>query len=169
MRKTFAERADDSVRWTGVPTLVEGLHTGREAHRRRLRFWPIVALALAVVGTVLMLTGGRPQLLGPSLYVAGFFVATFLPIFGPVKPWGALKADEYDRQLRRSALLFAYVGCTVFAMTAFILISYWQLAGWDRRQIGTALSLSIGWLMILQGALPTLWASWATQPLPEEP
>ena len=65
--------------------------------------------------------------------------------------------------------MFAYVGCTMFAMPALVLISFWQVAGAEDRKIGYALSLSIGWLLILQGALPTLWASWATRPLPEEP
>lgn len=164
-RKSFADHADDSVRWTGVPTLVEALHKGDDAQRRRLR-WPVAALALAAGGSWLWLTGPRPQFAGPMLYAGGFLIAVMLPVFGPVKPWGSLTLDEYDRELRRSALLFAYTSCTVFALIAFVLIGMWHREGATERQLGYALSLSAGWLLILQGALPTLWASWRNAPPP---
>lgn len=163
-RKTISERRDDSVRWIGIPTLAEVFYHGNASPRRHLRWLPILALLLAACGTVAFFTLGRPQISGPILFLSGLLISIGLPLLGPVKPWGSVRLDEYDREVRRSAFLFAYACSTGFSLFAFVAIGAAMREGVENRMIGNALGLAAGWLLIFQGTLPTLWASWNTRP-----
>lgn len=163
-RKTIPQRLDDSVRWTGIPTVMEAFDKGDGRQRRHLRWLPILAMLLSMLGTIVWFSWGRPQITGPILYGSGFFISIWLPLFGPVKPWGSLTMDEYDREVRRSAFLFTYAVSTIFSLFAFVAIGIALREGATDRQLGYALALAGGWLLIFQGTPPTLWASWKTRP-----
>lgn len=116
-----------------------------------------------------MVFGERPQILGPLVALFGFLGAAFVPIFGPVKAWGSLTLDEYDRDMRRRALLFAYAACTVFALAAFIGIAVMVGLGTNEpRRILYALLLAPGAILTMQATLPTLYTSWRTRPVEGE-
>lgn len=167
-RETLPVRLDESARWIGIPIVAEAFYGGKDSQRRHLRWLPILALLLAACGTVAFFTLGRPQITGPLLFLTGFLISIWLPLFGPVKPWGSAKLDEYDREVRRSAFLFAYAFSTGFSLLAFVLIGAAMREGVEDRMIGNALGLAAGWLLIFQGTLPTLWASWRTKPVETE-
>lgn len=168
-RKTIPERLDDSVRWTGIPSALEVFERQDDSQRRHLRWIPLIALAIYFAGAALMILGDRPQVLGPIVALFGFLGATFVPIFGPVKAWGSLTLDEYDRDVRRRAFLFAYAACTMFAIAAFLGIAAMVgLAADEPRRVMYALLLSPGAILTMQATLPALYTSWRTRPVEGE-
>ena len=168
-RKTIPERLDDSVRWTGIPSALEVFERQDDSQRRHLRWLPLIALAAYFAGAGLMIFGERPQILGPLVALFGFLSSAFVPIFGPVKAWGSLTLDEYDRDVRRRAFLFAYAACTMFAIAAFIGIAAMVAPGiQEPRRVIYALLLSPGAILTMQATLPTLYTSWRTKPVEKE-
>ncbi|VXC79626.1 hypothetical protein [Sphingomonas sp. AX6] len=168
-RKTIPERLDDSVRWTGIPSALEVFERQDDSQRRHLRWLPLLLLVAYSAGAGMMLFGERPQIVGPLVAWFGFLGSAFMPIFGPVKAWGSLTLDEYDRDVRRRAFLFAYAACTMFAMAAFIGIAAIVAPGTQEpRRIVHALLLSPGAILTMQATLPTLYTSWRTRPVEGE-
>ncbi|PVX30186.1 hypothetical protein [Sphingomonas pokkalii] len=163
MTNRFIATLDDLSRRTGIPALAEG-----KPRRRLLRWTPVVALALAIPGLgIEFLSTARPAYLGHALLTCSFVIATFCPLFGPLKPLGtAENVDEWDRDLRRRAFLvgFAAMGFTGLALfcgiTAVAALGNWSASDMSFRAMGCAF-----FLMTLYGAVPTLYASWATRPL----
>jgi hypothetical protein len=165
MTRTFLQRLDGLVRWTGIPAVAA--HGQR---RRPLRVLPTVALVLATTGLVITLVTRDRLAIGYGLLVLGFAVANFMPIFGPLVPFGAAqRVDEREQALRRSALL---VGLAAVGVTAWLglwllvaLAVVQQLPGEQLVHDMTALAF---YLQTLFGAVPTLWASWQLRPLTED-
>lgn len=164
MTKTRLQKLDDLVRWTGIPALAQGT-----PRRRRMLVLPTLALVLATIGFGLTLSNAD-NWFGYSLLMLGFAIANFMPIFGPLIPFGAVqRADERERTLRRSALL---VGLSMVGVGAWLGI--WLLVVLAllqrltvERLIHDMTALAF-YLTTLYGAVPTLWASWRLRPLPED-
>jgi len=168
-RKTIPERLDDSVRWTGIPSAIEVFERQDDSQRRHLRWVPLIPLIAYYVGAGLTLFGERPQILGPLIAWGGFLGSALVPVFGPVKAWGSLTLDEYDRDVRRRAFLFAYAACTMFALAAFIGIA--AMVGLESNEpwrVIYALLLAPGAILTMQASLPTLYTSWRTRPVEKE-
>lgn len=163
MTNRFISTLDSLANHTGIAALAEG-----KPRRRLLRWTPAVALLLAVTGIgIEFLAAPRQFSLGQSLLSVGFPIGMFCQLWGPVKPWGTQEAvDEWDRDLRRRAFLvgFASMGLTGLAlfwgMAAAVALRDWSSTEIAPRAMGYAF-----FLMTLYGAVPTLYASWATRPL----
>lgn len=154
-RKTIAERLDDSVRWTGLPLNVE------HPRRRSLRWLSITVLLLAGAGFAM--TFGQPKLgWGYSLLIIGFSISNFLPIWGPIKPWGTVEqVDEFDRALRARAFLLSFSLLAVTAVAglwAIVALSMQATPSVDAIRLA-AISLSF-LLTVIYTAGPTCYASW---------
>jgi small basic protein len=161
----FFARLDAAAEYTGMPALAR-----QDVRRRHLRWLPIVALVLATGGWVWGMV--RPEMVHAAYGVmsAGFVIAAFLPIFGPIKPWGGPKlVDEFDRQVRLKAFLYGYASVT---FTAYLGI--WLLLGLALAEHWAVIDLVNQFrnfahlLFILYLAVPTLQASWATRPVEED-
>lgn len=167
-RDKFIAWLDAAANLTGIPQFEQRLQGDR--HRRHLRWLPIVALALATGG--ILLAGARPRSywLGYSLLMLGFAIANFMPVFGPLKPWGGLaNVDERDRSVRRDAYLFAFAvisGVAIIGQCALILAAV--EANWPIETLLKLMGASALYLMTLFSTVPTLHASWATRPVDEE-
>ncbi len=167
MTRGLITTLDDLSRRTGIPAFAEG-----QPRRRLLRWTPVVALAMAIPGLgIEFLSTGRQAFYGHALLTYSFVIATFCPIFGPVKPWGTADwIDEWDRDLRRRSFLVAFASmaftglvlfCTITAAAAF---GNWSASETSFRAMGCTF-----FLMTLYSAVPTLYASWTIRPLdPDE-
>jgi len=163
-QRLFA-KLDAAAEHTGMPALAR-----HEVRRRHLRWIPIVALALAIGGWGWGLARPGTAWFGYGAISLGFAVAVFLPIFGPIKPWGGPKlADEFDRQLRQRAFLIGFAtvsGAAIFGLWTVLGLAV--LGNWDRSVlIGQIANLNY-LLFVLYLAVPTLHASWTTQPVEED-
>jgi hypothetical protein len=161
----FFTRLDAAAERTGVPALARG-----QVRRRHLRWVPIVALAVATTG---MLTGLiRIELVnaGYALVMLGFAIAILLPIFGPLKPWGSPeRVDEFDRALRGRAMLAGFAAVSMAAFVGiWVVIGLALIGDWPRFAILDQLRSLGFYLITLHSAVPTLHASWATQPVAED-
>jgi len=164
-RKTFLQRLDELVRWTGIPVIA-----AQEQRRRRLFVAPIVALLLATGGLVYCLAHPAGYFLGYAFLMFGFAISNFMPLLGPVIPGGSThRLDERERALRRSAYLvgLAAVGVASFA-GLWLLVIVASLGALSLEQLVRDLASLAFYLMSLHGAVPTLWASWRTPPLADE-
>jgi hypothetical protein len=166
MTRSLLRRLDDVANLTGIPQLSEKL-AKRQQRRRHLRWWPIVALAIATVGLCLtFVTYG----IGLVLVALPQGWSTFIAMFGPVKPWGTIEGvDERDIAVRRSAYLFGFGVTSLFmlaSMAALVVVSV--VEGWPAEML--LRSLGALWLydLLLLVILPTLHASWATRPIEDE-
>jgi hypothetical protein len=168
-RKTIADYADDSVRWTGIPKYINFAAENRP-RRYHLRIPPIITLSMASVGLTILLVDRHHYWLGYSLLMLGFVIGNFLPIFGPVKPWGdSVRVDEWDRQLRHNAYFFTFAAISGVAVAGTWLLCWLALSrAWTGTDIARALSSVAFYLMALLSGLPTLYASWATRPIDDE-
>ena len=165
-RSSLLRRLDASVQWTGIPALAAGT-----PRRRRLRWAPVVALALATAGFGMGLCGGRIWFgLGYALQMFGFAIAAMLPIFGPLKPWGsAERADEFDRVARSRAYLATFAtGSIVTMLSIWLILAATVLGDWPRERLIGALALLGFYLMTIYSAMPTLHASWTIRPIADE-
>lgn len=163
MTNRFIATLDDLSRRTGIPALAEG-----RPRRRQLRWTPVIALALATAGIAIEFVSARPQLsLGYALLIIGFLTATFCPLYGPLKPWGTIEpVDEWDRDMRRRAFLVGFASMAVAGLILFWgIAAAAALANWQGSDIALRATGCAFFLMTLYGAVPTLYASWATRPL----
>ncbi len=97
-------------------------------------------------------------------------IASILPLFGPLKQWGAIDGvDERDRQLRRSAYLIALAFMSFLAVVGmFSLIALAFVNDWSREFLMTTMGGLSYFLVIIFETVPTLYASWTTDPLDDE-
>jgi hypothetical protein len=155
---------DAAAERTGIPG-----HVTRP-RRRHLRWLPVAALALATLGMVLGLVRTDLLTAGYALIMTGFPIAVMLPIFGPVKIWGGSETvDEFDRAMRNRAFLATFAAISFIAFFAIMLITGLALIGsWPKTVLIRQLVALILYLMTLYSAVPTLYSSWATQPIGEE-
>ena len=165
VRKTLAERLDDSVRWTGIPDLAKS-----PPHRRPRRWAPLLALTLATGGLLYAIADDTGLFFGNVLVAMGLAVAVFMPLSGPVKNWTASEAaDERERELRRTAYLVALTAVAATAFAGILLLAGLSLAlGWSTYQLCFRLMVLAYYLATLYSAVPTLYASWALRPEPED-
>ncbi|WP_404335390.1 hypothetical protein AB2M62_16035 [Sphingomonas sp. MMS12-HWE2-04] len=161
----FFARLDAAAERTGVPGLARGTQ-----RRRHLRWPPVLALALAGSGMLLGLIRAEIAPLGFALIMAGFSIAVMLPLSGPLKPWGAPdRVDEFDRALRSRAFLAGFAATSVAAMAGiWLLFGLAMLQNWSKFALLDQLRALSFTLMVLYSAVPTLYASWTTQPMGEE-
>ncbi|MEP9358680.1 hypothetical protein [Sphingomonas sp. KR3-1] len=161
----FFSRLDAAAETTGIPALAR-----HEMRRRHLRWMPILALAIAVGGWAWGLARPDKAYLGYAAISVGFAIAVFLPIFGPIKPWGGAKlADEFDRQLRQRAFLCGFATVTFAAFLGiWLLLGLALIDNWNREALITQIAYFDYLLFVLYLAVPTLQASWATRPVEED-
>ncbi len=162
-QRLFA-RLDAAADRTGIPALAR-----HEVRRRHLRWVPIVAIVLAAGGWIWGL-GGDARHFGYAAISLGFALGVFLPIFGPIKPWGAGKlVDEYDRQVRQRAFLIGFATVTFAAFLGiWLLLGLALLDNWSRDTLIGQLANFAYMLFVLYLTVPTLHASWATRPIAED-
>ena len=164
---SLPQRLDDLANLTGIPALSARM---TKEGQRHLRWFPIAALLLVSSGMVVMLASPQRSWLGYSILMAGNAISVWLPLFGPVKPWGALEgADERDRQVRRDAYFAAFATISLVAVLGLLLLM--GLALLDFWKIETLIFYMMGlsiFLISLLAIIPTLHASWATRPLEDE-
>lgn len=163
MTNRFIATLDDLSRRTGIPSLAEGT-----PRRRLLRWTPVVSLALALAGLgIAFLSTTRQAYFGHALLTCSFVIATFCPLFGPLKPWGTVEnVDERDRDLRRLAFLVGFAAMGFAGLALFWSLSAAAaLGGWSASDISFRAMGCAFFLMTLYSAVPTLYASWATRPL----
>ena len=167
--KTILQRLDDFANLTGFPAWSKKMGDGARP-RRHLRWLPGFTLTLATAGLVLAFAIPHRVWLGYIMLIAANAVAMWLPLFGPVKPWGTLKGvDERDRQLRRDAYFVTFA--TISAIAPFGLLLLIALMLLNRPDLGTqalAISTLIFYLLVLWATVPTLYASWMTRPIDDE-
>lgn len=163
-QRLFA-KLDAAAEYTGMPALAR-----QDIRRRHLRWLPILALALAAGGWTWGLA--RPSLawIGYGAITLGFVVAVFLPLFGPIKPWGGSRlADEFDRQVRQKAFLYGFATLSFAAIFGiWTVLGTAVINGWNRDVLlGQFANLNY-LLFVIYLAVPTLQASWATRPVEED-
>jgi len=161
----FLARLDAAAERTGIPAIAK-----HEVRRRHLRWVPIVALALALGGWGWGLAQPDRAYFGYAAISAGFALGVFLPIFGPIKPWGESKlVDEFDRQLRQRAFLVGFATVSAASVLGiWLLLGLALLDNWSRDTLITQLANFAYMLFVLYLTVPTLHASWATQPMAED-
>lgn len=161
-RKTLLERLDDSVAWMGINKWVKG-----DIEHHPIRYWPIIMLIIATIGLFIILD--TQFLLGISIIFLAFFGSVFLPIFGPIKPWGTPDiVDEFDQNLRAKSYSVTLPVIMIVAILVLFFLPIWALfQGWDMLQLQLAM-MSIGfYIAIIWSCVPTLYASWNI-PVPPE-
>jgi uncharacterized membrane protein len=166
IHKTILQRLDDAANWTGVPKLAGQV----EMRRRSMRWLPIVLLAAAFAGCVVCYAGPDHHAIGQLVATMSFVVSVWLPLFGPLKPWGALDGvDERERDLRRRAFLITLAIIAIVATVALLILPVLALLGQWQPDTLMRRAMTLGFaLLTIFNALPTLYASWATRPLPDE-
>ena len=159
IRKTFLERLDDLVSWTGIPALSQ-----YPPRRRPLRWPATLALVLAFGGAIAAMALGvntKGYWIGYTVLMIGFSIGNFTNIFGPLKPPASLfeRADEWDRSVRSQSYLVTF---GVFAATVFLGLFAMM---WAVALVPTSLSLRqfsilVFLLMTILTTTPTAYASW---------
>jgi len=157
-------RLDAAAEWTGVPALAH-----RQPRRRAMRWLPILPLLLACAGVVLCIAGYNGLWSGYSMVMVGFIVSVWIPMFGPLKPWGTCNesVDERERDLRRRAFFVTVSIIALTATMALLLLPVLVAAGQWAPDLLVRRVNALGFtLFTVFNALPTLYASWAMRPLP---
>lgn len=161
----FFARLDAAAERTGVPEMARG-----EQSRRRLRWIPIIPLALASMGLLAGMI--RPELANFCfvLMIFAYSIAVLLPIFGPLKPWGTPeRVDEFDRALRGRAMLAGYAAASVAALIGiWLILGLAAIGNWPREGILWQLAALPFYLLTLHAVVPTLYASWAIRPIEDD-
>jgi dipeptide/tripeptide permease len=165
-RKSLAERLDDAANWTRIPAL-----TRQQPRRRSMRWLPMLPLLLAFAGVAVCIAGYNGFRSGYSIVMAGFFVSIWIPMFGPLKPWGIVSesVDERERDLRRRAFLVTLCAIAMLGVLSLLMApAVAEVLGWTMDRLARVL-MAIGMaLFTVFAALPTLYASWAMPPLADE-
>jgi hypothetical protein len=166
MTRSLLNRLDDVANLTGIPQLSEKL-AKQQQRRRHLRWWPIIALAVATIGLCLTFV---TYPIGMVLLALPQGWGGFIAMFGPVKPWGTLDGvDERDIEVRRSAYLFGLTVTSLFMLAGMaFLVVLSVVEHWSAEML--LRSLAALWLydVLLLAILPTLHASWTTRPIEDE-
>ena len=163
-RKTLIEYLDTGARWTGIPALAEG-----HPRRRPLRWQSTIALGLALAG-FLMTFGQSDNWIWYGVLVLGFGLGNFIPIWGPLKPWGGTeRVDEYDRSLRARAYLVAFTWLSAVAVFGtWAIVGFSAAQNWDVNMLRLTL-VKMGFLMAaIYSAGPTCYASWVQKPVNDD-
>ena len=164
--KSFAARMDDLANWTGLPALLDRMEPGKR-RPRHLRWFSIIALGLVTIGFGAIIIMTDRFWLGYAILIVGNLIGGVLPLFGPIKPWGSIKGvDERDRQVRRDAYFFAFaVMSAVAVLGLFLLVGLSVADAWTRTILLREMAALVLYLMSLWSIVPTLQASWATDPI----
>ena len=159
------DRLDAAAEFTRIPGLM-----AKGVRRRHWRWLPMIALGLAVPGFLIGLVRTDLSEIGFGAAMLGFALAIWLPILGPVKPWGAMqRVDEFDRQLRSRAFFAAFASVSAAAFIALQLVMALALLDrWDSLTTVLELRTLSILLLVLYAAVPTLYASWTTRPLDDD-
>lgn len=155
---------DKSVRWTGIPDLIEG-----GVRRRPLRWISTVALAFAVTGFLVGLA--QPSVWWSDLPLwLGVLTSNVMPLLGPIKPWGGHeRADEFDQALRGRSYLVAF-----WSLAAVAVLGLWLTLGlsilydWNADDLRWAIFKLTILLPAILSAGPTCYASWKIVPVNDD-
>jgi len=150
---------------TGIPALARG-----SIRRRHFRWLPIVALLVASAGLMLAFVRTDLSEAGFGLLMIGFAIAVMLPILGPLKPWGSAGiVDEFDRTMRARAMLAGFASVAIAAMIGiWFAMGLALLESWPAITLILVLRSLSFYLLVLYSAVPTLHASWSTDPIGED-
>lgn len=155
---------DKSVRWTGIPDLLEG-----GVRRRPLRWISTVGLAFAVAGFLVGLAQPGVWWSYPLLML-GFVTSIVMPLLGPIKPWGGQeRADEFDQELRGRAFLVAFgslAAAAVLGLWLTVILSI--LYDWSADDLRWATFKLAFLLSTIFSAGPTCYASWKIVPVNDD-
>lgn len=178
-RKGILSRLDDTVRWTGMPARVaEQMSPDHERRHRLLRWTPMwsiaFALALLVISVIWprVLEGMNEGIVfGVMTAFWGGMAAMMTGVHanGPLGK-SSLEDDERESALRKDSFLFSLGWLAVLnglGQPIFMILSHWQ--DWKLAQIVCVVTSAVMLNIALLGSLPTLYASWKLQQLPEEP
>jgi len=158
--KTFLMRLDDVVRWPGAK-----IWGKRAGSRRPLRWTSTIALIIAMAGFILLFIWPARQWSVFFVLIIGNALGSYMPIFGPLKPWGSVElVDERERALRAKSYLVALSALAVTGVFgAYLIIAWSMMAGWSIWSLRTAI-IGLTLLMItIYTAGPTCIASWLDQ------
>lgn len=155
---------DNSVRWTRIPSLIEG-----GVRRRPLRWISTVAIACAFSGFLIGLA--QPSIWWSYLLLMlGFVTSNAMPLLGPIKPWGGHeRADEFDQALRGRAYLVAFG-----SLAAVAVLGLWLMFGlsilydWNSDDLRWAIIKLTFLLTAILSAGPTCYASWKIVPVNDD-
>lgn len=160
IRKTLPQRLDDSVRWTGIPALAQG-----HPRRRHLRVAPAIALLMAFGAIALSIATADLRWPGYILSALAFAVSVWVPLFGPIKPWGSFeRTDERERAIRAEAYLVTFPVVLLVAVVGLMVApALTVLASWPAPRLELLL-FGFGFTVLtLYNALPSLYASLTTR------
>lgn len=161
--RTLIDRLDAAAERTGIPAFARG-----DVRQRHYRWLPIVAIVLGVGSFVAGLVS--PERVGPLFFfpgMLGYFIAAWFPIYGPVR--AVPRPDEFDRAIRQRAFLAGFAAATGAACLGIMFIAGLSLLDrWPSTRIITHLTALVFLLLLLVSAVPTLHASWTTQPIDDE-
>ena len=161
----FFAKLDAAAEYTGMPAIAR-----QDIRRRHFRWLPILVLAFAIGGWIWGLARPESATLAYVAINVGFVIGIWLPLFGPIKPWGGPKlADEFDRQVRQRAFLYGFATITFTAyLGIWVLIGLAAIDRWTTLQLIDQLRNFAHMLFVLYLAVPTLQASWAMRPVAED-
>ena len=161
-RKTIPQRMDDLVMWTGIPRIA-----GAHPRRRPLRWLSVAAIVGSTGGLIVSAAVGfaRPlSWIGYAVLVVSFSLGTLLQVFGPLKPFNAgERVDEFDRNLRARAYLFAFPWFALATATGLLALMYMMVMQVPRAEVIQCLAELMLVLPTLGFSLPTAYASWAVE------
>ena len=172
-QRSFLARLDNALRWTGIPARVADEMSDAPSVDRKhqpLRWMPIWMIAFSCALFILSLSWRSAYLLAlvPSL---GAVILALTPMIHNSGPLGkpALEDDEREAALRKDASLFS-LGLLTFlnCLGQPLLMILSHLQNWQTLH---SVSVAVSALMLnctLFGCLPTLYASWNLQQLPQE-
>jgi len=176
--RSLLSRLDDTVRWTGMPArIADQMSDDPDRKRRPLRWSPIgpIAFSCALLVTSLLwppvLDGMHPGvLIGVivSFWGGAFAMIPGIHMNGPLGK-SSLEDDERETALRKDSYLFclgllAVLNCV--GQPLLMILSHWH--GWKIAQTVSVVTSGFMLNAALLGCLPTLYASWKSEPLPRE-
>ena len=156
MSKSLNERLDALANRTGIPQVTTG-----KARRRPMRWLPVLAITAGTTGIVMALSGNP---FGQSIVTFALLPSIWLPMLGPVKPWGRSKTtDERDEWVRDAAYI-ATLPWILLAAVALLIVIPWRVTVDLGAPDHALAAISLGmcgaiYLLTLWNSIPTLYAS----------
>jgi hypothetical protein len=162
-QRSLLQKMDRLVRWTGIPAVSQrGV-----VEPRRLRWWPLVPLAIGFgLFFGLILRRDPAPWAVSSLSVLTVFTLS-LSFCGPMRPPPAQRPgfDERESALRRNSYLAGFIAVAIGSLFSFLLLmGLLMLSDWPRLSLFMQCGALITLLLQLFITVPTLHASWMMPP-----
>lgn len=163
-RYRFFAWLDRLAEWTGMPALAE-----QRQRRRRMRWLPLAVLGMASVGLAFSLThAGRDFWIGYALVFVASQIAIIAPTWGPLRSVFE-QSDEFERAQRQAAMLVGLVAAVAAGMAGMLITAMLIVFDiWPAEVAALKLIVFAFYILTLISAVPTLYASWRTRPIPDE-